>query len=149
MSGDWFKSKYDDISERLRIALRAQGVVVLVIDGRHGTDVSLRVPEHMEPHLPALLRKLAEGLAEEIERKCGPQIVCPGCQGVCMRFESPSSPGAKPKAGDITICRGCASFLRFTSETTLRLAETAEIALMSDEDRNALVRVRREIERRK
>lgn len=147
---DWFKSEYDEVCERLRVACRADGVVVIFIGGRHGSGASLRMPAKAYPHVPSLLRSFAAGFEEEYTRRHGPQLICPGCEGVLVYMEPALPPDdAKPKAGDMILCARCASILKFQSDSAVRLATTEEIASMPDDERMALVRGRKEIERRK
>lgn len=146
---DWFKSEYDDICERLRRACGADGVVVVFVGGKHGSGASIRMPARAYPHVPSLLRTFADGFEEEYTRRNGPQLLCPGCQGVFVSIEAAMPPNRPPHAGDFLLCGRCASILCFTEENTARLATTEEIASMPDEERMALVRGRKEIERRK
>lgn len=56
--------KYDDICTQVREATKAEGIVLIVINGEHGGGFSVQAPLVYHLRLPELLRNVAD----EIER---------------------------------------------------------------------------------
>ena len=51
--------KYDDVTTLVREQTQAQGVIVIVISGQHGSGFSVQAPLGVQIALPTLLRSLA------------------------------------------------------------------------------------------
>jgi hypothetical protein len=55
--------KYDEIATIAREAAGALAVILIVLDGTHGSGFSVQaVGEDISTHLPALLRTVADGI---------------------------------------------------------------------------------------
>jgi len=52
--------KYDDLATELRIAARADGVLVLVVNGDRGTGFSAQLTPLLTLTLPGILRDIAD-----------------------------------------------------------------------------------------
>lgn len=60
----WGPGKYDDLATTARDAARADGVVLLVINGKRGSGFSAQLPVDLTFKLPAILRDLAKQIDE-------------------------------------------------------------------------------------
>jgi hypothetical protein len=138
---------YDKATEELRRRFTAEACLLIVVDGSEGTGFCASAPEDLKPHLPALFRSIAHELETLIaaERNA---IICPACRGaIVFDPRHPLNPDNKPKPGALTVCAGCASFLKLDGEW--RLLTEEELADMNDETRNRLISNRRMIEQRR
>jgi hypothetical protein len=67
------------------------------------------------------------------------QSPCPRCGQLLnglthASFNKPSPPGWVPKKGDFSICANCGAVLRFESDRRLRLADSADMLQLKNED---------------
>jgi hypothetical protein len=62
--------KYDAMATNVRLVTGARGVVVIVLDGIHGTGFSAHLPSNDPRELRAMLRGLRDVL-EQMERDAG------------------------------------------------------------------------------
>jgi hypothetical protein len=60
--------KYDDVCTFARIAARADGAVLMVCNGRHGSGFSVQAPEDIIADLPRLLRLVADHIECDLRR---------------------------------------------------------------------------------
>lgn len=72
---------------------------------------------------------------------------CPVCQLKLDAASHMTDRHAVPSEGDITICIGCASFLVFGPEFSLREMSVLEVGMLPDELRIELQRMRRAVEK--
>jgi hypothetical protein len=54
--------KYDALATTVREAARARAVVVIVVDGEHGSGFSVQMREAVALALPAMLRRIADAI---------------------------------------------------------------------------------------
>jgi hypothetical protein len=138
---------YDLATQDLRERFKAEAVMTIVLAGLDGTGFSASMPEDLKPFLPGLFRSIAAEIEDALARE---QIamICPACN-TPLAFDPrhPLSPQNKPKAGSITVCAHCASFL--TLDDRWRLLSEEELADLNDEVRIRLNRARRAIEERR
>lgn len=52
--------KYDDLATDVRKRAKAQGVIVIVINGSRGNGFAMQAPLHLTLGLPAMLRNMAD-----------------------------------------------------------------------------------------
>jgi len=52
--------QYDDVATTVRTETRAEGVIILVINGRRGSGFSAQLPRALTLAMPAILRDLAD-----------------------------------------------------------------------------------------
>jgi len=67
---------------------------------------------------------------------------CPVCKH-CIDAATCVDGAAKPKAGDLTVCLYCRSFLAFKDDLRVREITPDEIAGLPDDIRLLMVRIRR------
>lgn len=60
--------KYDPILTRVREELRAEGVVLIVFNGKDGGGFSCQASLEMTRALPDILRSMADQMADDIAR---------------------------------------------------------------------------------
>lgn len=77
-----------------------------------------------------------------------PECLCPCCSKVLDAATAVDPKDvSRPQAGDYSVCFGCGSFLRFQPDGRLRLLTMTEMALLDDDSRNELMKVRRSVVR--
>lgn len=54
--------KYDALATTVREAARARAVVLIVVDGEHGSGFSVQMREAVALALPAMLRRIADAI---------------------------------------------------------------------------------------
>jgi hypothetical protein len=54
--------KYDELATIARTLAMARGVVLVVVDGIHGSGFSVQVNSDLRVHLPVLLRHIADDI---------------------------------------------------------------------------------------
>lgn len=137
---------YDVETEKLRQQFSAEACLLIVLSGSEGTGVSIRAPESLKPHLPSLFRSIAEEVEDALAIEHN-ALFCPACHAP-LSFDPRQKldPRTVP-AGSITVCAACASFL--TLDDKWRVLTEDEIAEIDDHVRMALIRSRRNIERRR
>lgn len=64
--------KYDHLCALARETALAEGAIVIILRGEHGSGFSVQVPPEVVPKLPNLLRRLAD----DIEREPEISILC-------------------------------------------------------------------------
>jgi hypothetical protein len=57
--------KYDDLATYVREQTQARGVVVIVIDGKHGNGFSVQITEDLTIQLPMMLLRLADEIEKD------------------------------------------------------------------------------------
>jgi hypothetical protein len=62
-----------------------------------------------------------------------------------QRSDGNRGAGAVPEPGDMSVCIGCASFLQFNDDLTVRLMTDADVAELPDDIRIQAMRARRVI----
>lgn len=60
--------KYDDIATKVRKETEADGVVIVIINGKKGSGFSAQLPAHIQITLPQNLRSIADQIEEGIPR---------------------------------------------------------------------------------
>jgi hypothetical protein len=60
--------KYDDIATKVRKETEADGVVIVIINGKKGSGFSAQLPAHIRITLPQNLRSIADQIEEGIPR---------------------------------------------------------------------------------
>lgn len=60
--------KYDTVCTGVRVSTKAAGAMVMVIAGDLGDGFSIQVPEELWPHVPTLLRVVAEQVENDYNR---------------------------------------------------------------------------------
>jgi hypothetical protein len=59
--------KYDEIATVAREAAGARAVILIVLNGAHGSGFSVQaIGEDISTHLPALLRTVADGIESDL-----------------------------------------------------------------------------------
>ena len=58
--------KYDALASVVRERAKAAGVIVMVIDGRHGSGFSVQASAEITSRLPQLLRVMADGIERDM-----------------------------------------------------------------------------------
>jgi hypothetical protein len=58
--------KYDDLATLVRERAAAEGVIVVVIEGVHGSGFSVQASGAVTTRLPTLLRVLADGVEKDL-----------------------------------------------------------------------------------
>jgi hypothetical protein len=138
---------YDRATEELRERFKAEAVMTIIINGSEGTGFSGSMPEEMKVLIPSLFQSIAEEVKDALAAE-QVAMVCPACNtALALDPRHPLNPKNKPKAGSITVCAYCASFL--TLGERWRLLSEEELADLSDEVRIQLNRARRTIEARR
>jgi hypothetical protein len=137
---------YDVETEKLRQKFSAEACLLIVLSGTEGTGVSIRAPDSLKPHLPSLFRAIAEEVEDALATEHN-ALFCPECHA-SLSFDPRMkiNPRTVP-AGSITVCAVCATFL--TLDDKWRVLTDDELAEINDDVRIALVRTRREIQRRR
>lgn len=140
-------SDYDRATEELRRRFKAEACIMIVIGGNEGTGVSMKMPEDLRPHIPALFRNIAREWEDVLimERSA---LQCPVCRtGLSFDPRHPLNPLHAPRPGCLTVCAECASFIKLDDSKTWRVITEEELADLPDDMRISLMRTRREIER--
>lgn len=88
-----------------------------------------------------------EKVRDEFGTTFFPERTCPVCQMKLDAASHMTDRHAVPSEGDITICIGCASFLVFGPEFSLREMSVLEVGMLPDELRIELQRMRRAVEK--
>jgi hypothetical protein len=57
--------KYDDLTTEIRTRVRADGVLLLVVNGTRGSGFSAQLPLHLTLDLPRVLRDIARQIEEK------------------------------------------------------------------------------------
>jgi len=57
--------KYDELCTQVREQANADGVVLLIVNGRHGNGFSVQAPIDVHATLPTVLESIAEGIRED------------------------------------------------------------------------------------
>jgi enoyl-CoA hydratase/carnithine racemase len=60
--------KYDELATAARLAAKARGVVVIVLEGEHGNGFSVQADGPVTLALPRLLRFVADGIEADLEK---------------------------------------------------------------------------------
>ena len=58
--------KYDDVCTHAREETKADGVVLMILNGEHGDGFSVQLPPLVLLNLPNILRMMADQIQEEI-----------------------------------------------------------------------------------
>ncbi len=59
------KGRYDDVATEARHKTQAQGVALIVLDGKHGNGFSVQCPAHIILYLPDMLRQMADAIEQD------------------------------------------------------------------------------------
>jgi hypothetical protein len=60
--------KYDQLCTAARLGAKANGVVLIVVDGEHGPGFSVQGPIQLVTMMPDLLRHLADDIEQSLGR---------------------------------------------------------------------------------
>lgn len=60
------QGKYDEVATAIRIGLQAQGVLVVVLNGKRGSGFSVQVEAHLAAMLPEILEETAREMRRDI-----------------------------------------------------------------------------------
>jgi hypothetical protein len=60
--------KYDELATAARESARAEGVILIVIDGERGSGFDVQLPPALLPHVPELMRELAAAIDRDMRR---------------------------------------------------------------------------------
>jgi hypothetical protein len=60
--------KYDDLCTHVRETAKAEGVIVIVINGERGQGFSVQAPPHLTYAIPALLRRMADEIEQSLRK---------------------------------------------------------------------------------
>lgn len=66
--------KYDAEAQALIEKLRADGIVLIVLGGPHGSGCSMKVHDSVAGAMPALLRQVADAEAADINKMTGGRL---------------------------------------------------------------------------
>lgn len=58
--------KYDALATIVRESTSAGGVILIVLDGMHGSGFSVQATSEITARLPALLREVADGIERDL-----------------------------------------------------------------------------------
>lgn len=153
---------YDGECRAVREITKAAGCLLLIIDGERGNGLSVEASEDVMPLVPEILRAAAAHVESVLAAKTEPApdvpatpadpASCPTC-GAPFHV-MPESVRAHltraPERSCVAVCGHCGSFVHVNLDgehVQLRLLSIEEIADLSDEQRNLMLRRRRAIER--
>jgi hypothetical protein len=73
------------------------------------------------------------------------QAACPDCKYRITAHTQVSGRVKRrgPMANDVVVCPGCAAFLWYTEDLSLRVMTLDEVAKLSDDNRIAMIRMRK------
>jgi hypothetical protein len=61
--------KYDDVATLARETAKAEGVMLIILNGEKGSGFSAQLNEEMLAHVPDMLRQVASDIEKDLERK--------------------------------------------------------------------------------
>jgi hypothetical protein len=59
--------KYDDLCTQARDAAKAQGAILLILGGEHGSGFSAQLPAQTTLRIPEFLRDVADGIERAVK----------------------------------------------------------------------------------
>lgn len=93
---------YDMATEELRQRFNADGCLLIVFSGSHGTGVGLDMLADIVPHMPMLI----QGITRDVEAALASQynmVFCPICHAAL---------DTDVTSGAVATCPGCGHFLK-------------------------------------
>lgn len=154
---------YDGECRAVREITKAAGCLLLIIDGERGNGLSVEASEQLMPLVPEILRAAAAHVESVLAAKTEPAPDAPDAPGDPSSCPTCSAPfhvlpesvrahlTRTPERFCVAVCGHCGSFVHVNldgEQARLRLLSIEEIADLSDEQRNLMLRRRREIEDR-
>lgn len=142
-------SLYESAAEELRRRFAADGCILIVLAGSEGTGIGWKMPEELEPHLPAFFHSVAHEVKHALAGTTR-MMTCPACLSA-LAFDPRHGPSPTHllKAGAIALCAECASALTLDEVIGWRVLRGDEYEALEESLRASISRTRRNIARRR